>query len=101
MIYDLLSSGTHCDDDEVFRICTLIGIENILTPDIVEELVRRRSECIRAVLDEQARQDDSGEYDPDRLTHLSQIRSVGAAKRARKIASHQYASDSNWPHCYL
>ena len=91
----MLSSVVNCDDDEVFRICTLIGIENILNPDIVETIVRRRSECIHAVLDEQARQDDSGEYDPDRLAHLSQIRSVGAAKRARKIASHQYASDSN------
>lgn len=95
MRYELLSSGAHCDDDEGFRSCTLIGIENILTPDIVEKLVIRRTECIRAVLDEQARQDDSGEYDPDRLAHLSLIRSVGAAKRARQIASHEYVSDSN------
>ena len=63
---------------------------------IVEKAMKcRKNGLYREVLEEQARQDDSGEYDPDRLAHLSQIRSVGAAKRARKIASHQYASDSN------
>lgn len=48
-----------------FEGCVLTGIENHLTPDVLARSMRRRVGCVRAVLEEQARQVAAGERDLD------------------------------------
>eukprot|EP00579_Thalassiosira_antarctica_P007431 CAMPEP_0201889264 /NCGR_PEP_ID=MMETSP0902-20130614/29578_1 /ASSEMBLY_ACC=CAM_ASM_000551 /TAXON_ID=420261 /ORGANISM="Thalassiosira antarctica, Strain CCMP982" /LENGTH=151 /DNA_ID=CAMNT_0048419787 /DNA_START=247 /DNA_END=699 /DNA_ORIENTATION=+ len=51
---------------------TLVGIEKILSPNIIKKTRASMKRCRRAVLDEQARQDESNnEYDPNRLASVA------------------------------
>eukprot|EP00581_Thalassiosira_minuscula_P019178 CAMPEP_0183733926 /NCGR_PEP_ID=MMETSP0737-20130205/42457_1 /TAXON_ID=385413 /ORGANISM="Thalassiosira miniscula, Strain CCMP1093" /LENGTH=384 /DNA_ID=CAMNT_0025967299 /DNA_START=237 /DNA_END=1391 /DNA_ORIENTATION=+ len=87
------NDASMASDPELFGSASLLGIEDLLDADVTDKLLRRREECIAAVLDEQARQRDSGgEADPNRIAHLSQIRSAWSVRRAVKIASYLYSN---------
>ena len=74
---------------EVLDGLNITGIENVLSPSTAKKFVARRKQHWRAVLQEQAQQDESGEYDPDMIACASQRHSKWAVKRAQKIASYQ------------
>ena len=77
------SSGSDSADvaDELDS-CTLVGIENMLSPNIIKKTRASIMQCRRAVLDEQARQDESNhEYDPDRLASVAQHHTQWATTR--------------------
>lgn len=69
--------------------CFLTGIENLLTPEIMNTIMADMKQCRQAVLKEQMVQFHSGEYDPDKLAIVSRYHSMWAAKRARKIGRYQ------------
>eukprot|EP00571_Detonula_confervacea_P015126 CAMPEP_0172308120 /NCGR_PEP_ID=MMETSP1058-20130122/8824_1 /TAXON_ID=83371 /ORGANISM="Detonula confervacea, Strain CCMP 353" /LENGTH=165 /DNA_ID=CAMNT_0013020477 /DNA_START=19 /DNA_END=513 /DNA_ORIENTATION=- len=71
--YVLVESSGGCSD--IFNDCSLTGIENLLTPAILEKITRHRRGCLAAVLGEQSRQGAAGEYDPYTLALISQMRS--------------------------
>jgi hypothetical protein len=91
----LLSSSTSSSsleedvDDDEFGSCSLTGIENLLSQDIVEKIERCRDECVCAVLKEQASQASSGLIDPERLARVSRHHSKWSVKRSRKIGMMQ------------
>mmetsp|Transcript_31079 Transcript_31079/g.75116 ORF Transcript_31079/g.75116 Transcript_31079/m.75116 type:complete len:188 (+) Transcript_31079:304-867(+) len=72
-----------------FEGCVLTGIENHLTPDVLARSIKRRIGCVRAVLEEQARQVEAGERDLEGIARASQGRSRSGVRRARTIGFHQ------------
>ena len=83
-----VNSGGCAGDDHIeaaFRECEHCGIENVLTPSLVEDTMARKTGCVNAVLDEQKRQDSTGRYDPERLARASLRYSRRAVCRSIKI----------------
>jgi len=90
--YILLSSkGIFCQT-EVLQCCSWNGIEGNLLPSILEKRRGHSDMCLRAVLDEQARQGVSGECDTEKLARVSQVWSTWAVERAEAIGLHQSVS---------
>lgn len=63
------------------------GLENLLTPELVRKLLRRRNRVRRAVLAAQARQGERGEEDVNIIAWASYHHSKTSARQAAKIAS--------------
>lgn len=85
----LLTARGHYNASECFEGVMLTGIEKFLTQDILDKSLRCRIACLRAVLQEQARQREADECNTCELAEVSQIRSRWAVKRAERIASWQ------------
>lgn len=68
---------------------TLTGIENLLTSALVVRTRVSQANCVRAVLEEQARQALAGEYDPVKIARESRTHSTYSKKRALKVAFYQ------------
>jgi len=73
------SHGVDFDPDVIF------GNEKLLTPNLIKKTSVARKNCVSAVLQEQARQHESGRADPDAIAHASQQYSKAAVRRARTI----------------
>ena len=73
------------DGADALEDCVMTGIENLLTPRIIKKSKARRSQCLSAVLEEQKRQDSSGEYDPIELACVSNHYSKCSARWAHTI----------------
>ena len=66
--------------------CALVGIENTLSSKIIKKTRAYIVQCRRAVLDEQARQNESNdECDPGRLAIVAQHHTQRATRRAHTI----------------
>lgn len=64
----------------------ITGIENVVTPAMIQRALKCRNQCINAVLDEQDRQDaKNGRVDADRLAQVSCQYSKYSRKRAQNI----------------
>ena len=61
------------------------GIENLLTPGITKKVRAAREQCWDSILMEQARQDATGERNPDKLSYVSKQCSAWSVKRAETI----------------
>ena len=83
--YLSISSGNSSDWHEPFDPSSMVGIENMLTPGLIKKSQAARERRLRAVLSEQERQDEAGEYDPDKLAQVSQTFSKWSTKRASTI----------------
>mmetsp|Transcript_33258 Transcript_33258/g.59894 ORF Transcript_33258/g.59894 Transcript_33258/m.59894 type:complete len:163 (+) Transcript_33258:123-611(+) len=82
---DLSPSSNLVDGAEALEDCVTTGIENLLTSSITKKSKARRAQCSNAVLDEQERQDSSGEYDSIKLACVSNHYSKWSTRRARAI----------------
>ena len=60
---DSASLMPQVESQHLMNDCSLVGIENLLTPKIIK--------CVEAVLNEEERQFRTGEYDMDRLAAVS------------------------------
>ena len=60
----------------------LTGLERHLTPKITKKTIVSKMRCFNAVLDEQYRQNVSGEYDQYKLRRVSRHHTKWVAKRA-------------------
>ena len=85
------SEALHDDSNAAasFDSDTLTGIENLLTPALIERTRANHVNCVRAVLKEQARQALTGEYDPVKIARESRTHSIYSKKRALKVAFYQ------------
>ena len=63
----------------------LIGLEHVLTPNIVKKVSMSRQQHRVEVLKEQGRQKEKGIYDPELLACASRRHSVWSMKRTEKI----------------
>ena len=63
----------------------LTGLERHLTPKVTKKTIVSKMRCFNAVLDEQYRQNVSGEYDQYKLRRVSQHHTKWVAKRAHTI----------------
>lgn len=63
----------------------LTGIENFATPKLMKQAVEDKKRYVDAVLDEQERQDNSCEFDLDKLGMAARHYTGKAAKRAHMI----------------
>ena len=66
--------------------CHANGIENLLVPNTIKQVVVSKLKCRRAVLLEQSRRRSSGIYDMHKLAYASQRQSEWSVERARVIA---------------
>lgn len=66
----------------------ITGIEIFILPSTARNVLRLRKQSQLAVLDEQERQERSGEYDPDKLAMVSHHHTQWAAELAREFASY-------------
>ena len=89
MRYALLQSGGKYNEPELFEGCVLTGVENFLTPELLDTTLRRKRGCLHAVLKEQSRQCAEGKSDTELLACASQNVSIWAMKRAERIGCHQ------------
>ena len=67
----------------------LIGIENMLTPNIIKQMKATREQHMRAISTEQEAQACVGVFDADRLATVSRYYSKSVARRAHSIALFQ------------
>jgi len=67
----------------------IFGNEKLLTPKIVKKIVLAKKNHRCAVLQEQARQNESGQKDPEAIARAPQKYSKAAVSQARKIGSLQ------------
>lgn len=72
--------------------CIITGLEHLVTPSIIKKTKERRTLCLRAVLEEQERQEDEGVNDPVLLANVSLSHSSWAVKRAHTVALLRVAS---------
>lgn len=84
-LFQLQFSSTDPNSTEDDLEIDLNGIEHLVTPSIIDEVINSKIKCQCAVLQEQARQVKAGENDPDRIARASLIHSKWATKRALKI----------------
>lgn len=77
------------DSEALFRECNLVGVEHLLTPDLIRKIVARKASRVAAVLEEQRRQNESGLFDPHAIAEASLQHSKRAAQRARKVGTMQ------------
>lgn len=85
----ILAANGLLSESECFQgLCNhvLTGVENSLTPQLLEQTRSCRRERSRVVLQEQARQRAAGEYNPCGLACVAQNQSIRAVKRAKVIA---------------
>ena len=75
------SSPSPTEDSEDFE-CTLNGIENLVSPEMMTKMATCRVKSLRAVFKEQRRQECSGVYDPYKIAQASRCHSEWAAMRA-------------------
>lgn len=80
--YASFVSGASTED---FDTCTLIGIEHLLSPNLIEQGMMAKKECRRAVFAEQSRQAQLGERDASKLASASRCQTKSSAKRAHLI----------------
>ena len=77
----LANPGQHAKVD----LTDLTGIENMLDQKIMTKVIAAKKEARQAVIDEQARQDRMGEYNPDRIAMVSKRITLRSQERAQKI----------------
>lgn len=80
----LMLSSKSCDPNDDRVIGMMTGLENLIFSSQVQQC---RMGCLRAVLDEQERQDDMEIFDPDTLAKTSQQYSTWATRRALQNGS--------------
>lgn len=80
-----LSPGENGDREE-FPDAEFTGLENVLSQDLVARLENRRKRLFRAVLTEQAKQDETGECNPYKIADASKQFSEQSLQRAAIIA---------------
>ena len=88
----LSSTSSDSEQDDANLSLLVTGIENLVSPGVIKKLFSSRMCHVRAVLNEQARQERSGRCDPDRLARVSQSHTEWANKRARTIGMLQHRS---------
>mmetsp|Transcript_4288 Transcript_4288/g.8846 ORF Transcript_4288/g.8846 Transcript_4288/m.8846 type:complete len:194 (+) Transcript_4288:106-687(+) len=67
-------------------LCHCIGIENLMSPKLIQRTLEHRANHTRIVLFEQRCQREMGEVDPERLASISEKHSSKTKLRARKLA---------------
>mmetsp|Transcript_38115 Transcript_38115/g.80237 ORF Transcript_38115/g.80237 Transcript_38115/m.80237 type:complete len:164 (-) Transcript_38115:43-534(-) len=88
MKYKKLSSASMNQGDVAAEaLCDdrVTGIEKFLTSNLINESKTMKVHCRNGVLDQQERQNKSGEYDPIRIACMSQIYSEWSVRRAYTI----------------
>lgn len=76
--------STGSESSDIVQV-ELFGMEGMLTPKLVKKKHESRSQCWRAVLVEQARQQKENEYDPRRLAKIARYHSRWSVRRAHTI----------------
>ena len=66
-------------------LTSLIGIENLLSTKIMGKVVANRKAARQAVFDEQARQQNSSEYNLEEIARASRLHTSWSEGRARKV----------------
>lgn len=84
---DSASSMPQVESQHLMNDCSLVGIENLLTPKIIKKKLKMRRRCVEAVLNEEERQFRTGECDMDRLAAVSAQYSKWSVQRAEQIAT--------------
>ena len=87
----LSSSSSESQETSKELGCILLttGLENILTPNIIEKSFEQTSAVRQAVFDEQKRQKESGYDDPEMIALVSRKHSAWGAQRVIRIGSFQ------------
>lgn len=80
------------DDPSSTEDLNLTGIEHLVTPRTTKRVIMARRQCWRAVFEEQARQDHSGDYSVDEIARVSRHYTKCSADRAFKIGMYQSKS---------
>jgi len=83
------SEDIKAQEEDMDIIYMINGLENILSLRMIKKVsVNQRQRCIE-VLAEQSSQDETGEYDPEKLASVSRRYSKWSVKRANQLASIQ------------
>ena len=72
-------------ENETIPEVDFFGNENLLTPRLIRRKIQSRRLVVRAVMKEQARQEESEEYNPDRLAKVASKETEWATGRAHAI----------------
>ncbi len=93
-ILESLGSRDPTDETETILEVDTFGIESLLTPWLIRKRIQGRRLVVRAVMKEQARQEDSDEFNSDRLAKVARKETEWATGRAHTIGLIQ-AQDKN------